>query len=223
MTGASEDETGSSEDGTGPSEDELAGPAAETAPRAGTEPTPGYDPPRAGIDVARQALAAARAEARRRGLRASSMPKGGASYDDSTSGRRRSWRRPVDEIRSGPRPDDRDPQAFSRSVERLVSDRGWEVDAAVGSLLGRWDHVVGPEIAAHATPEGLEDGVLTVRASSTAWATQLRQLAPALRTRIDAELGRGICTSIRVLGPSAPSWRRGPLSVRGRGPRDTYG
>lgn len=179
------------------------------------------EPARSGIDVARQALAAARAEARRRGQRPGALP--GGAYVDSSPGARSGRRRPMEEIRSGARPDDRDPQAFARAVDRLVSERGWEVDAAVGALLGRWDHLVGPEVAAHATPEGLQDGVLTVRASSTAWATQLRQLAPALRQRIDLELGRGVCTSIKVLGPAAPSWRKGPLSVRGRGPRDTYG
>jgi predicted nucleic acid-binding Zn ribbon protein len=30
-------------------------------------------------------------------------------------------------------------------------------------------------------------------------------------------------TQIRFLGPNAPSWKKGPRSVPGRGPRDTYG
>ena len=29
--------------------------------------------------------------------------------------------------------------------------------------------------------------------------------------------------SIRVSGPDAPTWKRGPRTVQGRGPRDTYG
>ena len=29
--------------------------------------------------------------------------------------------------------------------------------------------------------------------------------------------------SIRFQGPDAPSWKRGPRSIPGRGPRDTYG
>lgn len=41
--------------------------------------------------------------------------------------------------------------------------------------------------------------------------------------KIDAELGSGIVTVIKVLGPNAPSWRHGLRSVAGRGPRDTYG
>ena len=29
--------------------------------------------------------------------------------------------------------------------------------------------------------------------------------------------------SLKLLGPDAPSWKKGPRSVPGRGPRDTYG
>jgi predicted nucleic acid-binding Zn ribbon protein len=30
-------------------------------------------------------------------------------------------------------------------------------------------------------------------------------------------------TALKMLGPAAPSWKKGPRSVPGRGPRDTYG
>jgi predicted nucleic acid-binding Zn ribbon protein len=29
--------------------------------------------------------------------------------------------------------------------------------------------------------------------------------------------------ALKMLGPDAPSWKKGPRSVPGRGPRDTYG
>lgn len=64
---------------------------------------------------------------------------------------------------------------------------------------------------------------IVLRADSTAWATQMRLLLPALRERISAELGEGLGLAIRVLGPAAPSWRHGQRRVAGRGPRDTYG
>ena len=84
--------------------------------------------------------------------------------------------------------------------------------------------VVGPEIAQHVTPESFEDGVLVVRADSTSWATNLRYMAPLLLERLAAEVGEGVVGDLRVLGPAAPSWRRGRRSAPGgRGPRDTYG
>lgn len=124
---------------------------------------------------------------------------------------------------SGPAPDDRDPQAIGDTVERLVAERGWSDDASVGSVIGRWPDVVGEDVAAHCAPERFADGVLVVRADSTTWATQVRLLAPVLQRRLDEEVGAGVVVRLEVLGPGRPSWRKGSLSVPGRGPRDTYG
>ncbi|MFC9686937.1 DUF721 domain-containing protein [Kribbella sp. NPDC056951] len=125
---------------------------------------------------------------------------------------------------SGARPDDRDPQKLTNTLGRLMRDQGWEVDVAVHGVMARWPSIVGPETAQHCTPESYENNILTVRTSSTAWATQLKLLAPDLVRRLNAELGDGTVTQVNVQGPHAPSWRRGPRTVRGgRGPRDTYG
>ena len=57
----------------------------------------------------------------------------------------------------------------------------------------------------------------------TAWATQMRLLLSTVLARIETEVGAGVVTEIVVRGPGGPSWRKGPLSAGGRGPRDTYG
>ena len=63
-----------------------------------------------------------------------------------------------------------------------------------------------------------------MRADSTAWATNLRLLAPSIVARLNEQLGEGTVLRIVVKGPDAPSWKHGRRSVRdGRGPRDTYG
>jgi predicted nucleic acid-binding Zn ribbon protein len=125
---------------------------------------------------------------------------------------------------SGARADDRDPKPLSDAVERLVETKGWTTEINVHTLLARWALLVGATNAAHSQPEGYADAVLTVRADSTAWATQLRYLAPQLVAMLNDQLGDGTVTRIKVLGPDAPSWKKGRLSVRdGRGPRDTYG
>ncbi len=124
---------------------------------------------------------------------------------------------------SGAGPDARDPQSFGSAVERLVAELGWQRPVAVGGVLGRWNDIVGPQIAEHCQPETFAEGVLTLRATSTAWASQLRLLSGHLRRRLAEELGEGVVTRIVVRAPTAPSWRRGRYSVAGRGPRDTYG
>jgi predicted nucleic acid-binding Zn ribbon protein len=145
----------------------------------------------------------------------------------STPAARRKTRRPQTPPRgrvTGSHPDDRDPQLLDTTLSRLVDDHGWELDLRVHGVFGRWAELVGAEIALHCTPETFAEGRLVVRTDSTAWATQLRLLAPTVVRRLNEELGHGTVTLIEVLGPHGPTWKKGPRSVRdGRGPRDTYG
>lgn len=122
------------------------------------------------------------------------------------------------------RKDGRDFALIGDQIESLVADRGWEVDVAAGSVMGRWGAIVGEEVAAHTAPVTFEDGTLTVRCDSTAWATQLRLMASTLMQRITADVGEGVVLELNIVGPQAPSWSRGPRKASdGRGPRDTYG
>lgn len=185
-------------------------------PGPGKQGKPG-DAEASGVDAVRAALNRARAAATARGIQP------GAPPGSATRGRRR--RRTPGEVRtSGAHPDARDPQTVASSIDRLVAERGWSAPVAVGGVIGRWDAVVGAETAAHCRPESFADGVLTVRTDSTAWATQLRLLLPALLRRLAEEVGEAVVQKVVVRGPSAPSWRRGQRVAPGsQGPRDTYG
>ncbi|PKW27964.1 DUF721 domain-containing protein [Phycicoccus duodecadis] len=155
-----------------------------------------------------EALARARAGARAKGLRPGLKP------------RRRQRDVPADRRKDG----GRDPQLLGDQIGRFVAERGWAAEVAVGSVIGRWPAIVGPEVAAHCHPTDFADGVLTVRADSTAWATQLRMLETSLMGRLAEDVGEGTVTELRIVGPSAPPWSRGRHRVQdGRGPRDTYG
>ena len=74
----------------------------------------------------------------------------------------------------------------------LARTRGWTPRVAEGSIFGQWQTVVGEQIAEHANPSSLREGVLTVMAESTAWATQLRFLEGTLRTRLAEVAGATI-------------------------------
>jgi len=181
-----------------------------TGREPGAEPEQGPDDePARAEQAARSALMRARAVALARGLRPGSRVR-----------RRTPLQAPTV---SGSAPDDRDPQAFGTGLQRLVNERGWGVDVAVGGVMGRWQSVVGPEVAKHCEPESFNEGVIVVRADSTAWATQVRLLVPTLLRRLAEELGDGVVHQVQVRGPTGPSWRRGARRVSGRGPRDTYG
>ena len=182
-------------------------------PPATDQDVPEWDPD--GVDLARSLVARAKSSRR---LRDTGRPASGGRPAGG-SGRRyeqgAGW--------SGPAADERDPQALESAVERLVGEHGWGEDLAVHGVVARWDQVVGADVAAHVRPERYADTVLTVRADSTAWATQVRLLAPTLVRRLNEEIGDGVVSKVAVLGPHAPSWRKGPRTVPGRGPRDTYG
>ncbi|MFC6287013.1 DUF721 domain-containing protein [Nocardioides sp. GCM10027113] len=197
-------------------------PEAVTQPEAPVEPVDMSDlddHDDDGLDLAR---AMARSSARsgsavpaRRRRRAD----GPGDKSGPAGGRSRSRRRA-----SGAFPDERDPQPLDITLGRVVDDRGWDLDLRVHGVFGRWAQLVGDDVAAHCTPESFDDGRLVVRTDSTAWATQLRLLAPTLVRRLNEELGHGTVALIEVLGPHGPTWKKGPRSVRdGRGPRDTYG
>lgn len=182
----------------------------ESLPQAG----PG-EPPLTGYELARRALEEARAAARAAGK---SVGQGRSSPIDRprrAGGSRRRW--------SGSGPDARDPQPFGRVAGRIAKDRGWEPQIGHGTLFGMWEQIVGADIATHAKPTILQDNVLHVQAESTAWATQLRYMQSTILAKIAGAIGDGMVTSLRITGPKAPSWRKGPRHVPGRGPRDTYG
>lgn len=160
-----------------------------------SEPGTPQESPSSGIDLARAALAAARARG---------QDSGAAQW----GGRRRG----TPGQRSGSGPDERDPQLLSAAIPRMIEDRGWTIPAAVGGVMGRWGEIVGGHIAAHCTPVEFNGGVLTVRTDSAAWATELRMLAPQLLAKLNAELGtsrkasggpdpEGAISQLRVVGP----------------------
>ncbi|MGV9888913.1 DUF721 domain-containing protein [Streptomyces sp. NPDC003395] len=167
-------------------------------------------PEPSGVDLARVALRAAKEAARARG--------------DAAQQKKQARR--GGGLRSGARADGRDPMALGAAINRLITERGWETPAAVGGVMGRWPQIVGEDVAKHCVPERYDEDerVLVVRCDSTAWATNLRLLAPTLVARLNEDLGHGSVRMIKVLGPGTPVRRYGPLRAPGStGPGDTYG
>ncbi|MFF5447491.1 DUF721 domain-containing protein [Streptomyces sp. NPDC012888] len=183
------------------------GSAGGTGGPGGTDGERRKTPEPSGVDLARQALAAAREQARARG--------------QAAQGRKRQGQ---PGLRSGARADGRDPMPLMAALERLRTERGWEMPMAVAGVMERWPEIVGPEIAAHCVPERYEERELVVRCDSSAWAAQLKLLAPRLVARLNEELGQGTVRLIKVQGPGGRPRRYGPLRAPGStGPGDTWG
>jgi predicted nucleic acid-binding Zn ribbon protein len=117
-----------------------------------------------------------------------------------------------------------DPQPLSSVFNEIITNRDWRQGIAEGNLFTDWEKVVGEDIAQHATPITLLEGKLTIQTSSTAWATQLRLISNDLLKTLRQSAPGALVEELVVIGPHAPSWKRGLRTIRGsKGPRDTYG
>lgn len=117
----------------------------------------------------------------------------------------------------------RDPKPLSAVLSATADDMGWTSELDLARLLAEWKTFIGQPTADHTEVLGVNRGVLQVQCDSTPWATELRRLRGQILTRILENYPDAGVTDLRFLAPGAPSWRHGPRSVRGRGPRDTYG
>jgi predicted nucleic acid-binding Zn ribbon protein len=157
---------------------------------------------KAGIELAREALAQAKADALKRGA----LP---GNQMRRSQGRTGGGGRPRRGAERGG-----DPRRFGAAIRDLLAERGWERQAAVGGVFGNWAQIVGREVAEHTTPTAFEDGVVTIVADSSTWAQQVRLLAPTLVRRLNEDLGDGTVRRVNVRGPASASGRRGGWRVR---------
>ena len=108
-------------------------------------------------------------------------------------------------------------------LNSVIAARGWRRRIGLSTVLRRWPELVGEANAEHSTPVNYADGVLIVDCDSTAWAQAMKYTASQLVAKLNRSLGENTVLRVEFRGPKAPSWKRGPRSVKGRGPRDTYG
>ena len=117
-----------------------------------------------------------------------------------------------------------DPEKIGNILNELVDSRDWRKGIAEGNLFSDWREIVGTDIADHSTPITLFEGKLTVQTSSTAWSTQLRLMSSELLNKIRQSAPGALVDELVIIGPHAPSWKRGLRTIRGaQGPRDTFG
>ena len=120
-------------------------------------------------------------------------------------------------------PQSRDPALLGPAVDDFLTDQGWEHTNVQAAVMANWAQIAGHGLAGHVIPESVSNGVLTLKAESTAWATEVRLLRSIILDAITQTIGRGVVVAIEVKGPTPPNWGAGAWRVKGRGPRDTYG
>ncbi|KAB7790364.1 DUF721 domain-containing protein [Bifidobacterium leontopitheci] len=108
----------------------------------------------------------------------------------------------------------RDPAKLGSVAGLLAREDHWTPYLKIAQLRTHWDQVVGAAVAQHSQVMGVIDGVMTIRADSAAWATQLTYLVPQFERTIKERLDGLDIQEIRVVGPR-PESKRG-LYRRGR-------
>ena len=88
------------------------------------------------------------------------------------------------------------PRGVAASLEGLVASV--RPATPLARVQGAWPAVAGAAVAPHATPTSLRDGTLTVACDSAVWAQEVELLGGEFVTRLEASLGPGTVTSLRV-------------------------
>ena len=100
---------------------------------------------------------------------------------------------------------------------------------STGAVWERWGEIVGDEVARHAEPTSLRDGILRIRTESPVWATEIGYLGAEIKDRINTALGRELVTEVAVwTGPGPITGSTGrttrtpatPEPAREAGPKD---
>jgi predicted nucleic acid-binding Zn ribbon protein len=89
-------------------------------------------------------------------------------------------------------------ESLGSVLDSLAADRPLRSGLALGELGRRWEAVVGERLARECSPAALDGGLLVVRASSAAWAAQVKFLAEEVRERANGVLGFDAVRAVRV-------------------------
>lgn len=152
-----------------------------------------------GIDLARAALAAARAAAKTRPTQPSNKTR---------------TTRPASNRRPG------DPMGLGAAIDRMMTERGWEPPEQGGSILDQWP-AVAPELAdkVHAVRYEHDTGTLHLQPVSPAYATQLRMFQSQILRRIHDKTGNRAVRALRILPPGrSPAETAGPDTEAAQAP-----
>jgi hypothetical protein len=92
-----------------------------------------------------------------------------------------------------------DPVSLGEIVDGLLAEGVFNRGMPVATLARAWPSIVGERLANATTPDALEAGVLTVRATDGPWGAQAKFLHEEIRRNADEALGGGAVTAVRIV------------------------
>ena len=112
-----------------------------------------------------------------------------------------------------------DDPAPIRDLLKELGAMGIKAPAETAELWVRWSEIVGDQIAKHASPSSLRNGVLRVRVESPTWATEIGYLGEDIRSRVNAALRNDTVREVRAWVGARNEPAQGTRSVSEQ-PRD---
>jgi predicted nucleic acid-binding Zn ribbon protein len=98
------------------------------------------------------------------------------------------------------RPKKSRPVGVAEALQGYLKRTGLARRVGQAQIIPDWPGLVGPQIAAVATPESVTpDGVLFVRVATSSWMNELQLMTPEIMARINAGRGAGRILTIRWL------------------------
>jgi predicted nucleic acid-binding Zn ribbon protein len=91
------------------------------------------------------------------------------------------------------------PVALGDIVDELMRREVFSRGVPVAELASRWPAIVGERLASETAPVALDDGLLTVRATTGPWGAQATFLREEIRRKADEALGGNTVRTIRVI------------------------
>lgn len=81
------------------------------------------------------------------------------------------------------------PVRLTEALQAVAGRIGMHEPAAVVTIFGSWEILVGQALAAHVRPVRLDAGTLRVAVDHPAWAVEVRRIAPGLLARLSEACG----------------------------------
>jgi predicted nucleic acid-binding Zn ribbon protein len=91
----------------------------------------------------------------------------------------------------------RNPRQMTAAFGRLADELA--PDTLLAEVQRAWPAVVGPSIAAEASPTAARGGVVTVSCSASVWAQELDLMAPQIVGRLNSALPKGGVSRLRCV------------------------
>lgn len=98
----------------------------------------------------------------------------------------------------------REPEPIKSLLGDVGKRLGVESAVQTGAVWRRWREIVGPEIASHAEPTSLKDGVLRIRADSPTWATEIGYLGGEIARKANEVARSTLVREVKVWNGPPP-------------------